>query len=213
MVPFHMNAGDKGYTDPSGTKWTDDSYYSGGDSDQQAVGHAIAGTSNPQLYQSEHWGTFGYSIPVANGTYDLRLHFAEIYPGGQMVGHRVFNVTAEGSTILSNFDVYAQVGGYTALVVDKTVKVSDGELDIGVSPDTSTMAGVEILPANGSGGGDDTGGTMAAPGDANNDGRVNGIDYSMLAEHDGQSYAAADFNGDGTVGAADLAILISHWTW
>lgn len=51
------------------------------------------------------------------------------------------------------------------------------------------------------------------PGDANNDGRVNGIDYSILSEHDGENYPAADFNGDGTVGAADLAILLSRWTW
>ena len=50
-------------------------------------------------------------------------------------------------------------------------------------------------------------------GDANGDGHVNGLDYSILASHDGQNYPPADFNGDGTVGAADLAILLSHWTW
>ena len=55
--------------------------------------------------------------------------------------------------------------------------------------------------------------TTTGNGDANNDGRVNGIDYSILAEHDGQNYPAADFNNDGKVGAADLAILLAKWTW
>ncbi|HEX8226994.1 MAG TPA: IPT/TIG domain-containing protein [Candidatus Saccharimonadales bacterium] len=51
------------------------------------------------------------------------------------------------------------------------------------------------------------------PGDANNDGRVNAIDLSILVTHDSENYPAADFNGDGTVGSADLAILIGNWTW
>lgn len=50
-------------------------------------------------------------------------------------------------------------------------------------------------------------------GDANGDSRVNGLDYSILAAHDGQNYPAADFNKDGVVGAADLAILLAKWTW
>jgi len=55
--------------------------------------------------------------------------------------------------------------------------------------------------------------TYLAPGDANNDGRVNAIDLSVLLSRDGQNYPPADFNGDGTVGAADLAILLGRWTW
>jgi hypothetical protein len=51
------------------------------------------------------------------------------------------------------------------------------------------------------------------PGDANNDGRVNALDLSLVISHDGQNYPPADFNKDGTVGAADLAILLSKWTW
>lgn len=55
--------------------------------------------------------------------------------------------------------------------------------------------------------------TYTVPGDANNDGRINGIDYSILAVNDGKNFPAADFNSDGVVGAADLAILLSAWTW
>ena len=55
--------------------------------------------------------------------------------------------------------------------------------------------------------------TYLSLGDANNDGRVNAIDLSILISHDGQNYAQADFNADGTVGSADLAILLGRWTW
>ncbi len=55
--------------------------------------------------------------------------------------------------------------------------------------------------------------TYLALGDANNDGRVNAIDLSILISHDGQNYSPADFNGDGIVGSADLAILLGRWTW
>jgi hypothetical protein len=51
------------------------------------------------------------------------------------------------------------------------------------------------------------------PGDANNDGRVNAIDLSILVSYDGQNYPPADFNGDGSIGSADLAILLANWTW
>lgn len=50
-------------------------------------------------------------------------------------------------------------------------------------------------------------------GDANGDGRVNSLDFSILSEHDGENFPAADFNKDGTVGAADLAVLLANWTW
>jgi hypothetical protein len=51
------------------------------------------------------------------------------------------------------------------------------------------------------------------PGDANNDRKVNGVDYSIVLVHFGQPFPAADFNKDGTVTVADLAILLAHWTW
>lgn len=58
-------------------------------------------------------------------------------------------------------------------------------------------------------------GSQLAPlaGDINGDQRVNGLDYSILIAHKGQSYPAADLNHDGIVGPADVEILLSHWTW
>lgn len=57
------------------------------EADRYAVGGGPYINSNaqvPPLYQTEHSGsvrTFDYAIPIVNGTYDVALHFAEIYWG------------------------------------------------------------------------------------------------------------------------------------
>lgn len=55
-------------------------------------------------------------------------------------------------------------------------------------------------------------------GDANGDGRVNGIDLSMVQSNDGNArprpnYTDGDVNRDYRVDAADLAIVLGSWTW
>src|SRR5439155_25712604 len=119
---------------------------------------AIAGTSDPTLYRSERWGQFSYSIPVTNGTYDVKLHFVELfYTTGSCVGKRIFSIDVldtATSPDVPNLDVCAQAGGAdTALV--KTVygvTVSDGRLDLKSvygSVDDPEIAAIEVVPATG----------------------------------------------------------------
>ena len=56
-------------------------------------------------------GTFTERIPglVAGATYNVNLHFSEIYYAS--AGTRQFNVAINGTTVLSNFDIYAEAGG------------------------------------------------------------------------------------------------------
>jgi hypothetical protein len=86
----------------------------------------------------------GYAIPVPNGTYTVTLQFCENAPYN-VVGSRVFNVSIEGAAALTNFDIYAQAGTYTAL--DKTfqVTVSDGTLNIGFTNVAGSAAISAIL--------------------------------------------------------------------
>jgi hypothetical protein len=55
------------------------------------------------------------------------------------------------------------------------------------------------------------------PGDANQDGRVNILDFSILSDAYGSQLGdsrynwCADFNGDGFVDAQDFAILQAHY--
>ncbi len=91
---------------------------------------AISGTNDSDLYQSARFGTdFSYAVPVsATGDYQVTLSFAETAYAA--TGKRVFNVAAEGSAVLSNYDLYAQAGANTAKQETFTVNVTDGELDL-----------------------------------------------------------------------------------
>jgi hypothetical protein len=214
-IPFRMRAGGPAYTDPSGKAWTTDtSYTTDGSTDTQGAGK-ITGTANTALYENERWNNphIGYAIPIANGTYTVNLHFAEISPNVTAPGKRVFSGTAEGKALFSNLDIYNEVGAYKPDDKSYQVTVTDGELDVSLDStvDAAKLSGLEILP----------GATTPPPtttppsvsGDINGDGHVNTLDLSILLSHDAQNYASADLNHDGTVGAADLAILLSNWTW
>ena len=50
-----------------------------------------------------------YELPVADGTYDVRLHFAE--PWINTVGDRVFDIFLNGSLVQDDFDIAAVAGG------------------------------------------------------------------------------------------------------
>jgi len=92
----------------------------------------IANTTDPALYQSERSGSFSYNIPVANGSYTLNLHFAEIFHTAS--GKRVFNVAAQGKTVLSNFDIFAAAGGANrAIVKSFPVTVTNGVLTVNLT--------------------------------------------------------------------------------
>ncbi|MEX2592749.1 MAG: malectin domain-containing carbohydrate-binding protein [Anditalea sp.] len=117
----------------------------------------IAGTTSDDLYKSERFGNFSYNFPVQTGTYTVRLHFAEIYFGATGagtggVGKRVFNVTGEGQALLTDFDIYAEVGPMTALVKEFEISVIDGVLNLFFSGvvDNAKVSAIEILSSNGS---------------------------------------------------------------
>jgi hypothetical protein len=55
----------------------------------------------------------------------------------------------------------------------------------------------------------------AAPGDANYDGQINGLDYLIWADHYGETMAAfsdGDFNGDQTVDVFDLLLWVENYS-
>jgi hypothetical protein len=92
----------------------------------------IAGTTTQALYQPERYGQTGYAIPVpAVSYYRVTLHAAEVY--FHAAGQRVFSVTAEGRTVLSDVDIFNAVGADTAYDASFTVRVSDGVLNLGLS--------------------------------------------------------------------------------
>ncbi len=103
----------------------------------------ILGSSQDDIYKSERstnasLQSFSYNIPVTNDEYSINLHFAEIYfgatgGGSGGTGKRVFNVTIEGETVLTDFDINGEVSPMTSLIKTYTTTVSDQELNISFS--------------------------------------------------------------------------------
>lgn len=97
---------------------------------------------------------FSYAIPVTNGTYTVKFHFAEIiwgalndldYPGEDR--RRIFGVDVEGVNLIRNLDIYKEVGSTTAITRMYDVEVSDGELTISLkaSVDRPMLSALEIF--------------------------------------------------------------------
>ncbi|WP_375379546.1 malectin domain-containing carbohydrate-binding protein [Hymenobacter volaticus] len=108
----------------------------------------IAGTEDDALYQSERYGTFRYNLPVPNGTYTVKLHFAELYWNAP--GQRVFDVTAEGTPVLQAYDIVQKVGPLTATTESFLVTVTDGVLSLAFAPgaggvDQPKVSAIEVL--------------------------------------------------------------------
>jgi hypothetical protein len=133
------------YTDSKGQVWSADTDSVGGATVNRGA-ITIANTTDPRIYQTEHYGMSSYRVPVANGTYNVNLEFAETYLSA--AGQRVFDVAVGGQT-LANLDVFAQAGGKnTALVKSFTnIPVSNGVLVITFTPHKQSpeINGIEIL--------------------------------------------------------------------
>ena len=91
------------------------SIFSGGTVFESTGGHPIAGTHDPQLYQSRREGPSTYDIPLRPGMYELRLYFGEtLYGDNNIAGggetSRIFQMSANGDLYYEEFDVIADVG-------------------------------------------------------------------------------------------------------
>lgn len=104
----------------------------------------IADTEMDEIYLTERItlntdakGPFSYNIPVSNGTYTVKLYFAEVYWGVQNaqnleggVGSRIFNISMEATQIFSGYDLFKEHGAARAGSRMYDIEVTDGELTI-----------------------------------------------------------------------------------
>ncbi|MEM6624712.1 MAG: malectin [Pseudomonadota bacterium] len=127
-----VNAGGGAYTATDGTVYQADTY---GIARPWYNPVPIAGTEDDTLYQTEtvDLNGFTYDIALADGTYQVELHFAEIWHGGYHDGVRVFDVAVEDQLLFDDLDIFSEVGANTAFVVQATVEVQDGALTIETS--------------------------------------------------------------------------------
>lgn len=112
-------------------------------------GADIANTNHDELYWTENSGEdMSFSVTVPNGTYDVTLHFAEIYHSKP--GQRIFDVSIQGETVFEKLDLVERVGPKTALTTTvSNVEVTDESLDVSTTThkDNSKLSGIAIREA------------------------------------------------------------------
>jgi hypothetical protein len=148
ISPYRVVASTAALKDSNGVTWDAAHGFVGGFTKQTATSSTvIKGTPDSALYRTEHYGMTAFTDAVPDGNYDVTLKMAENYWSAP--GKRVFSVTADGKTVISNLDIYAEVGKNTA--DDKTfrVTVTDGTLALGFSAavDNPVVDAIEIIPA------------------------------------------------------------------
>jgi uncharacterized repeat protein (TIGR02543 family) len=129
-----------------------DQYYSGGTARTVTSAITVSGATNPApqaVYQAERYGNITYTLPnlTAGAQYAVRLHFAETYWTAS--GKRKFNVQINGTTVLSNFDVYAETGARYKAIVKEFTATADSQGRIVVKyatvTDNATAGGIQII--------------------------------------------------------------------
>jgi hypothetical protein len=141
--PVYINVGGDTVGDVQGNSWVADQrfdltngygYVDFSSASSETVGGpgiVVSGTDNDAVFGTARQGHDAYVVRLANGTYDLKLSFAEV--SGEIVasGERVFDVVVEGTTVLEAFDVFDRVGGQVATVkLIPGVIVTDSQLKI-----------------------------------------------------------------------------------
>jgi len=139
FIPIRIACGEaKPVTDAEQNVWGADEYYSDGTPSLNS-GQPVTGTDSPVLYDGQRYGpigtSFSYKIPVPAGRYTVLLKFTENFAAA--VGARVFDVSINGASVLSNFDIFAAGGDADWVAVDRTFTAtvgSQGAITIDFTP-------------------------------------------------------------------------------
>lgn len=142
---FLMNAGGEEVT-INGLTFLADNYFSGStEAFTNPEVTEIENTELDEIYLTERVSIttgdarpFSYAIPISNGTYTVKLYFAEIFwgvPNPQMLdggpGSRIFDIAMEGNPIFNSFDLFVAAGGAgKAITKMYDIEVTDGVLNI-----------------------------------------------------------------------------------
>lgn len=116
LLPIRLISKSAPWTDSHGNTWSpDEEFVTGGT--LKLCGRIDAGGLDPNVLSGERWGHFTYSIPVAKGSYRLKLFFSESWfgpgpgrGGGGGIGSRRFDVYTDRQPLLLDFDIFREAG-------------------------------------------------------------------------------------------------------
>ncbi len=114
-TPVQINSGG-----PAVTPFVADKDFAGGGTINHANTIDLSGVTNPApmaVYQTARVGNFTYTIPgfTAGSSHTVRLHFAETF--FNTAGSRTFNVSINGTQVLTNFDIFAAAGAQNKAII------------------------------------------------------------------------------------------------
>ncbi|HTD21376.1 MAG TPA: malectin domain-containing carbohydrate-binding protein, partial [Terriglobales bacterium] len=136
---------------PAISPFVADMDFAGGTTINHANTINLTGVTNPapmQVYQTARIGNFTYTIPgsTAGSSHTVRLHFAETF--WTAAGKRRFNVSINGTQVLTNFDIFATAGAMNKATIQQfTVNANAaGQYVIQFTAviDKSLVSGIEI---------------------------------------------------------------------
>lgn len=152
MIIYRINCGsEEEYVDANGSLWLADQELAdgktwgavGGGTIGRAV-KTIPGTPSPGVYRSERFNADRYEFKVDEGTYTVRLHFAETYHGNSEPGRRVFDIAVNGKAI-KGFDPFADAGGFSRPAVKRLSGIAPDKGTITIQLGKGIINGIEIL--------------------------------------------------------------------
>jgi hypothetical protein len=136
---------------PAVSPFAADMDFAGGGTINHANTIDLSGVTNAApmaVYQTARIGNFKYTIPGFPGgsSHTVRLHFAETY--WTAAGLRIFNVSINGTQVLTNFDIFATAGAKNKAVIEQFTANANasGQYVIAFTPvkDNSLVGGIEV---------------------------------------------------------------------
>ena len=88
----------------------------------------VSNADNDQIYATERKGLITYKIRVPDGTYNVKLLFAE--NNSNQIGERTFDIVIEDEVAADDLDIKALAGSNTEYVLEKEVEINDEVIDI-----------------------------------------------------------------------------------
>jgi len=136
---------------PAVSPFVADVDFNGGSTINHANTIDLSGVTNPApmaVYQTARTGNFTYTIPGFNpsSSQTVRLHFAETFFSS--AGSRTFNVSINGTQVLTNFDIFAAAGAKNKAVIEQFTETanSSGQYVIQFTSvvNNSLVSGIEV---------------------------------------------------------------------
>jgi alpha-N-arabinofuranosidase len=138
--------------DADGNVWLADQGFEGGQTIERPD-IQVSNTKSPDLYRAERYSMDSFTWPVPNGSYVVKLHFAETFEGITGPGERVFSFNVQGREF-KDFDVWVKAGGAMKAYVETVpVEVTDGKIKVTFAPkvENPQICAIEIIPQRSSG--------------------------------------------------------------